>query len=103
MAWVDLHRGILEEFAAAQHLVERRTSTEEGGLEALRQAYRERHAARGLCRSCKRPVLEGRRQCAEHRRQGIERAKRWYRANRAEAIERMRERRRAAQTTNGGA
>lgn len=51
MAWPNLLECILREFCEAQALVERFDATDAGGLEALRQAYRERQDDRGLCRS----------------------------------------------------
>lgn len=75
---------VLVEFVDAQQLGgERRVATEEGGLEALRRAYRDRHQAKGLCVSCCRPVVldmkSARRRyaryCAHHRAQNIARAR----------------------------
>lgn len=67
---------ILEEFVEAArqgHNPEHEPWTEAGGLEAARHAYRERHRARGLCRSCTRPAVLNKRgtrlttYCAVHR------------------------------------
>ena len=72
---------VLEEFAEAQRYGERRVATEEGGLEALRAAYRARQRARGLCRSCRRPAVLNKRRtryttyCAVHRAACIARAR----------------------------
>ena len=74
MAWTHIGLCILREFAEVQHFVERRVATEEGGLEALRQAYRERQERRGLCRSCRRPSDPGSKSCATHRAMNTARA-----------------------------
>lgn len=74
MAWKHLERCILLEFVEVQHFIERRVATEEGGLEALREAYRERQERRGLCRSCRRPADDGSKSCAIHRAMNAARA-----------------------------
>lgn len=55
MAWVDLHMGILEEFASMCWLLEREHvgNQNEGGWEMRRRAWRARNQGRGLCSSCK--------------------------------------------------
>ena len=73
--WAHLGLCILTEFAEVQRCVERRIATEEGGLEALRQAYRERQTARGLCRSCRRPADHGSKSCRVHREANAARAR----------------------------
>ena len=76
----DLRSEVMEEFEAAQSLAATRREdwlrTESvplyQSLEAIRRAYRERNAAKGLCRSCPNPVVDGLQVCAEHRRKNNE-------------------------------
>lgn len=84
MSFLDLHEGILEEFASFRTnevprarkpadvgLPER---VEDGGVEALRQAWRARQRVRGECRACRLPAIPGKSYCAGHRQKNIERA-----------------------------
>ena len=80
MAFTDLHQGILEEFANAS-LAARRAPRPEGvdanlDAESLRRAYRARHEAVGLCRSCRRNAKTGRKYCPAHLAKAGERARR---------------------------
>ncbi len=90
----DVAREVLEIFAEAQRRIERRVATEEGGLEALRRAYRERQKAKGLCVSCPEHADAGSVYCARHRREAGRRGMSWHEANRERSLENMRERRR---------
>jgi hypothetical protein len=74
MAWKHLGFCILAEFAEVRRHVEPSRATEEAGLEALRQAWRERQLARGECRSCRRPTDNGSKSCAVHRAMNTARA-----------------------------
>lgn len=53
-------------------------STDEGGLEALRRAWRARQVTRGLCRSCRTPADNDSSYCAKHRARNAERARASY-------------------------
>lgn len=85
MAWLNLGLEILGEFAAAHHLVDQSTSQNDnvGGLDTRRRAWRERNAAQGKCRSCRRPALHGRQSCHVHLDANAARARRSDRARRA--------------------
>lgn len=80
MSFENLHRGILEEFAAASRAY-RRAPRPEGvsanlDVESLRVAYRSRHEHIGLCRSCRRNAKPGRKYCVAHLAKAGERARR---------------------------
>lgn len=81
MAAMSLQVEILQLFADAQRFAARRVATEEGGLEALRRAYRDRQTAKGLCRSCPMPALPGGTECARHQFAHRQRNRDWWRAN----------------------
>lgn len=66
MAWEHLRAQVLLYFEAAQALYEPPIATDEGGLEALRAAWRARQETRGLCRSCKTPAVPWKKSCAKH-------------------------------------
>jgi hypothetical protein len=88
MAWKHLQRDVLEDLIEVQGLVGRadpsdsyrlyrikKEATEEGGLEAMRRAWRERQANSGLCRSCRTVADPGSKYCAKHRAKNAERAR----------------------------
>jgi len=67
MPWLRLQKDILEDFQEEHHRIERRSATEERGLESCRRGWRERQLARGLCRSCRRPIVrESKHYCHVH-------------------------------------
>jgi hypothetical protein len=72
-----LRLDVLEEFAAAQSLGIRREYAGDlhlRPLESIRRAYRARHRALGLCRSCSKEAAPGRRSCPEHLAKNLLRA-----------------------------
>ena len=69
---------VLEEFAEMQALASPAVLVLEAGmrqpLASIRNAYRCRNGARGLCRSCPRPVAPGRKSCPIHLHKALLRA-----------------------------
>lgn len=82
-----------------------RPSTESGGLEALRRAYRERHVEKGLCIYCTRHALVNKgkvkKYCVYHRAQAIKRVKEYQARNREEFLASRRARRKAKSHKKG--
>lgn len=96
---------ILEEFAEAQAMIERRRTPwlpltgKQNGLEALRRAYRARHVVMGLCMWCPKHAEPGKKSCTYHLRENLKRARAWQEKNREAWLAGRRARRAALRNT----